>query len=200
MLRQDLEPCTNAALSQLAGASKSDAERCRWIKIEVALVLAEATGRRLGSIGHLEWQDIDLQNKTIRWRADADKRGVEWVTPMTDALVEELREFRQRLGVVGGFLFPGEKDPSRPMDRHLFDRWLSEAEAAADLPKLDGGLWHPYRRKWATERKHHSVKDVAAAGGWKDHETILRCYQQPDTETMLAVMKEPRKVRDGTVG
>jgi len=67
---------------------------------------------------------------------------------------------------------------------------------AADLPKLDGGLWHPYRRKWATERKHLSLKDVAAAGGWKDVETLLTCYQQPDDETMLAVVSEPRKLRE----
>ena len=40
---------------------------------------------------------------------------------------------------------------------------------------------------------------VPAVGGWKDHETILRCYQQPDTETMKSVMNEPRKVRDGSV-
>jgi len=28
---------------------------------------------------------------------------------------------------------------------------------------LDGGLWHAYRRKWATERKELPLKDVAAA-------------------------------------
>ena len=35
----------------------------------------------------------------------------------------------------------------------FWDRWLTEAEAQAGLTKLDGGLWHAYRRKWATERK-----------------------------------------------
>jgi hypothetical protein len=86
------------------------------------------------------------------------------------------------------------------MDRHLFDKWLRIAERRAGLPKLVGGLWHPYRRKWATERKHHSVVDVAAAGGWKDTQTLLTCYQQPDAEAMLAVMSEPRKVRDAALG
>jgi hypothetical protein len=55
-------------------------------------------------------------------------------------------------------------------------------------------------RGWrATERKHHSLKDVAAAGGWKDTETLLTCYQQPDAETLLAVMSEERKVRDAAL-
>lgn len=82
------------------------------------------------------------------------------------------------------------------MDRHLFDKWLTVAEKEAGLPKLKGTLWHAYRRKWATERKHHSLKDVAEAGGWKDTETLLTCYQQPDRKTLLAVMSEPAKVRE----
>ena len=68
------------------------------------------------------------------------------------------------------------------------------------MPKLEGGLWHPYRRKWATERKHLSLKDVAAAGGWKDHDTLLTCYQQPDQESLLAVMSEPRKLSERAAG
>jgi hypothetical protein len=44
--------------------------------------------------------------------------------------------------------------------------WLTVAEKKAKLPKLDGSLWHAYRRKWAIERKHLPLKDVAAAGGW----------------------------------
>jgi hypothetical protein len=82
---------------------------------------------------------------------------------------------------------------------HLFDKWLRVAEETAKLPKLSSGMWHPYRRMWATERKHHSLKDVAAAGGWKDTETLLTCYQQADTETLLEVMSEERKVRDATL-
>jgi hypothetical protein len=85
------------------------------------------------------------------------------------------------------------------MDRHLFDHWLCVAEREAELPKLKGGLWHPYRRKFATERKRHSLKDVAEAGGWRDIETLLQCYQQPDQEALLAVMCEPLKVTERNV-
>src|ERR1019366_1875743 len=74
-----------------------------------------------------------------------------------------------------------------------------EVEAHAELPKLVGGLWHPYRRKWATERKHHALVDVAAASGWRDTRTLLTCYQQRDVDAMLAVMREPRKVRDSAM-
>lgn len=177
----------------------SELEEMRWVKMELALVLAEATGRRLGSIRQLRWEDVDFERCTIRWRAEFDKRGKEWVVPMSDALADELREFRRRLGAITAWIFTGERKPDQPMDRHLFDKWLQAAEKKAELPKLTGGLWHPYRRKWATERKHHSLKDVAAAGGWKDTATLLTCYQQPDAETLLAVMNEPRKVRDAAL-
>jgi len=54
------------------------------------------------------------------------------------------------------------------MDRPTLAGLLETGEADAKLPKLDGGLWHPYRRKWATERKYQPLANVAAAGGWQN--------------------------------
>jgi hypothetical protein len=54
-------------------------------------------------------------------------------------------------------------------------------------------LWHACRWKRASERKHHPIADVAAAGGWKDRATLLECSQQPDEEALLAVVAGPRK-------
>lgn len=190
---------TRTAMGRLARSGSTEVERTRWIKMELALVLAEATGRRLGSIRQLRWEDVDLDHKQIRWRADADKKGRESVVPIPAELADELRVFRRRLGAVGGWVFAAERLADQPTDRHLFDKWLTVAERKAKLPKLNGGLWHPYRRKWATERKHLSLTDVAEAGGWKDTATLLTCYQQPDRESLLAVMSEPRKVRDASV-
>ena len=64
----------------------------------------------------------------------------------------------------------------------------------AEVEKLDGGLWHAYRRKWTTERKDLPLKDVAAAGEWKDATTLLTCYQHADEATMLRVMESPIKL------
>ena len=72
------------------------------------------------------------------------------------------------------------------MTKDLAREWLLEAERLAELPKLAGGAWHPCRRKWATARKHLPLKDVAAGGGWKCTEMLLRCYQQPDEDTTLS--------------
>jgi hypothetical protein len=78
----------------------------------------------------------------------------------------------------------------RPSRRHP----SRQAEAAAGVEKLEGGLWHAYRRKWATERKELPLKDVAAAGGWKDVTTLLTCYQHAEEATMLKVMASPAKL------
>lgn len=72
---------------------------------------------------------------------------------------------------------------------------MSRAEKLAGLDPLKGGDFHPYRRAWATERKHLPLTDVARAGGWRTTETLLRCYQRPDDETMYQVVSEPRKLR-----
>jgi hypothetical protein len=39
-----------------------------------------------------------------------------------------------------------------------------------------------------------SPVDVARCGGWRGPRTLLEIYQQPDDETMLAVMEHSRKV------
>lgn len=191
---------TREVLETLQREAASEAKRRSWIKVELALVLAEATGRRIGAIQQLRWEDVDFDKGVIRWRQDADKQGIERWMPMPSQLVEELRSFQRRLVVVGGPVFASPWRTNGTMHPRTLAQLLVEAEQKAGLPKLTGGVWHPYRRKWATERKHLPVIDVAQAGGWSDTQTLLTCYQQPDHETLLAVISETRKVRERGVG
>jgi hypothetical protein len=66
----------------------------------------------------------------------------------------------------------------------------------AGLEPQQGSLWHAYRRKWATERKHLPDADVAAAGGWKSTVTLKTAYQQADSETILRVVLEGHELRE----
>ena len=59
-----------------------------------------------------------------------------------------------------------------------------------------GSLWHAYRRKWVTERKHLPDVDVAQAGGWKNTVSLKTAYQQADAETMLRVVLEAGELRE----
>jgi integrase len=156
---------TRRAIRLLQSEAQSDSELRKWLVLELALVLAEATGRRLGSLRQLRWNDIDFKTDTILWRAEADKKRREWKVPMPQALREELRSFRAKLGgAFGGLLFASESDPEIPIRRDVLAKWLQQAERRAGLQKLDGSLWHAYRRAWATSRKELPTADVAAAG------------------------------------
>ena len=63
------------------------------------------------------------------------------------------------------------------------------AEELAELPSLSGGRWHPYRRLWATERRHLPAQDVAAAGGWTGTQALTTIYQRATPDKILEVVE-----------
>ena len=186
--------CVRKAARQLAAEAATERDRLRWVRLEFALVLAEATGRRIGAIRGLRWPDLKLDPPSIRWRAEHDKRRREQVVPIPDALAAEIKSFQVRLGAVGDDWVFRQIHKQQPWHRTEFDIALRKAERRAGVEPLLGGLWHPYRRKWATERKSLPLPDVMAAGGWKDAQTLLTCYQHADDETMLRVMESSAKL------
>ena len=95
-------------------------------RFRVALVIAHETGHRIGAIRQLRWSDIDLEARTIRWRAEHEKTGHEHRTPVTDEALDALEEARrQNPGIGDAPLFPAPGDPSKkrqPLtDSHLVD-------------------------------------------------------------------------------
>jgi hypothetical protein len=59
--------------------------------------------------------------------------------------------------VIGNrYLFRAPIAKGKPWSRWHARDLLERAEAAAELDPVDGGDFHPYRRKWATERKLRS--------------------------------------------
>ncbi len=139
--------------------------------LKLALVVAEGTGRRISAVRNLLWEDVDFPNSAIRWRAENDKNGYEQVVPMSDVIGGALLAQRNVKRAIGNTpVFPSPQAPLKPCSRHLLDDWLRRSYGVAELQPRPGGLWHPIRRKWVTERKDYPVKDVAAAGGWRDEQ------------------------------
>ena len=68
--------------------------------------------------------------------------------------------------------------------------WLVKAERLAGLPKMKGGVYHPYRRLFASERRHLPDLDVAAAAGWADPATMKRAYQRTDAASVLQAVQD----------
>jgi integrase len=150
--------------------------------MEALLVVANETGHRINSIRLLRWSDVNFRSAAIRWRGEQDKIGHEHVTPMVEAARLALIHQRERSSIEEhrpGCVFPSPGDAREPMSRHLARDWWERTEAAAGLARVAGRGWHSLRRKFASELKSVSLKDLCALGGWKDHNTILKCYQQP---------------------
>lgn len=181
-------------------------------RLRCMLALARYTGRRESAICQLRGSDIlrseqevgsalaalgmdesradHMPHGAIRWRSESDKQGFDEIAPLSlraRNMVDEYVIRNPRLGEA--WLFPSPKDDTKPIDRHLGRRWLERAEKLAELPKLAGGTWHPYRRLWATERKNLPDVDVAAAGGWRDTSSLRLSYQQADPVTVLQVVE-----------
>src|SRR5918994_1525001 len=70
------------AIQELASLAAREDRQVQWLRLELALVLAEATGSRLGAINGLRWSDITYKPARIHWRAGFGKRGRDRVVPV----------------------------------------------------------------------------------------------------------------------
>jgi integrase len=177
---------------------------CNLMRSDI-LLTEEQVSARLAALGRDERVAEHMPRGAIHWRAVHDKQGFDEVAPLgsqaRQALDDYLRKF-SGIGAVPLFPAPGRpaaKSENKPVDtkaaepaaidKRLITRWLLKAEAAAGLPKLDQGTFHPYRRLWATERKGYADADVAAAGGWRDTRALKMSYQQSDPASVLRVVE-----------
>lgn len=189
-----------------AQADVIDATGC----FRTMLDLAWFTGRRLGAIVALRASDVLLTREqleraladsgreedlaewpaAIRWDPEADKEGVEWIVPIPEVLRAALAEYVKARQVVGGaLLFPARGNPDTPVAKTTAYYWLRTAEKRAKLLRVERGGWHSFRRAWATARKHMPLKDVMAAGGWRDPSSLQKAYQHADARTIRDVME-----------
>lgn len=181
-------------------------------RLECMLHLARYTGRRVNAICQLQADDVFLTTDqlvralaaagmdegdaahmphgAIRFGEDHDKLGFFSVTAISGPARASLDHYLQKHPRVGAVpLFPDSKHATVPITRSAADYLLRVAERKAALPKFDRGLWHPYRRAWASERKHQPDVDTARSGGWRDLSTMKSAYQQADPATMLKVIE-----------
>src|SRR5258705_1611807 len=167
------------------------------------LALVNGTGRRIGAVTQLRYADLQLAKRksaphgAIAWPGETDKMGKAWSAPLNAAVRATLDALlAARPGLGAAYLFPAPKNAGKPVDRWLASKWLEEAQLLAKLPRLGRSLWHAYRPKLATERKHLPVQDVAMAGGWTNAATLQLIYQQPDEGMLYRVVSEPAELRE----
>ena len=165
-------------------------------RFQVALILAHETGHRIGAIRNLRWTDVELDVARVHWRAEVDKIQFDHVTPLSTAAVAALGLAQQHRPAIGdAWLLPSPSDDSKPCSRHLMKNWWKKAGESAGLQPVEGRGWHSLRRKFATELKDEPLKDLCQLGGWKDPQTVLKCYQTTDEESMREALSRRRTLK-----
>ncbi len=163
-------------------------------RFHVALVLAHETGHRIGAIRELRWDDIDIEGREVRWRAEHEKTGYEHVTPLTAEAVAALEEARSTGGgTESGPVLPSPRDAAQCMSRVSAHKWWKKAETLAGLEPRRGRGWHSLRRKFASDLMDLPLKVLCELGGWKKAQTVLRCYQQPDAVQLRKALDNRRR-------
>ena len=167
--------------------------RVDW-RFHVALVLAHETGHRIGAIRQLRWRDVDFQGRTILWRAEHEKTGFEHRTPATAEAISALALARRvNPGNGGGPVLPAPRDSSKSVSRPRAYVWWRRAERLAGLERQRGRGWHSLRRKFATDLMDLPLKVLCELGGWKEAQTVLRCYQKADHAQLRKALESRRR-------
>lgn len=197
---------TMQALYEFAEETADAKTKHLWLSIRFALMLVTFTGRRVGAVLKMRWSDVDVSDgkfmeHALRFRRENDKKDKLRYIPFVEQLEAIFDEAKRELGGDGDDpIFGQVNDRTKPLAADGVRKRLLEAEARAKQPKLKRGLWHPYRRKWASERRHLPVKDVMEAGGWDDYQTFLHCYTMTTPASLAAVINSPvRLTKDGTL-
>jgi integrase len=172
--------------------------------VELFLLITHETGHRRTAVGRLRWSDIDFTEParaTVRWRSEHDKIGLDHTVPLSKEATEALQLARRRSARIGdGWVFPSPTEPEKPIRSDLLRDWWQKLEKLAGLQRIDRRGWHSLRRKFATELKHDTpLADLCYLGGWKDPNTVLKCYMKPDEKTMRSALSKraERRVAGG---
>ena len=138
-----------------------------------------------------------MPNGAVRWRPKTTSRGTRTlrrISRQARAALERYLRTHPRVGDV--WIFPQSNHPDRPTNTLLARHLLVRAEARAELPRVDRGAFHAYRRLFASERKHLPDVDLMRTGGWRDLATMKRSYQQADPATTLRVIENEPETRE----
>ncbi len=167
--------------------------RVGWL-FHVALVLAHETGHRIGAIRKLRWSEIDMDGAVILWRAEHEKTGYEHRTPVTAEALSVLEKALAMNSGAGNWpVLPAPRDASKCVGSSRVHAWWIRAEKLAGLEPKPGRGWHSLRRKFACDLMDLPLKVLCELGGWKDAQTVLRCYQQADeVQLRKALDSRPR--------
>lgn len=191
--REESPKRTPVTLEQYGTLRSVAATMSPWL--ECFVVLAYETGHRAASLRQLRWSDVDFDGQRIHWRAEADKIGFDHFTPLREEALAILRREQGRTQRIGdAWVFPAARDASQPRSEHALGNAFKLLARRAGLPEGLRMGWHSFRRRFATDLKEKSLREVMALGGWKNSATVLMVYQQPEEAVQRAMLEDRPKL------
>lgn len=118
-------------------------------RMAVVMTICRETRRRMNSVRNLALTDIDLDARTVTWRAEFDKARKTRTVKVSKRTVEAIREaLEHRLadGVADSiWLFPASQDRTRAVPGTSLHNWMKRAKKAAGL-NIRGLGFHSEKR------------------------------------------------------
>lgn len=152
--------------------AKLDPKDVRQWRAYVLTVLLAYCGPRQTAARSLEWDDIDFEKGTIRWRAKTDKMGVERFQPIPAPVAEALEialHWRGFEGYEGPLVFFSVQDRGRkkgqPWTYQAYIAQLHAAEARAGVASILYRGAHGFRRGIAGD-VHEATGSMRSAADW----------------------------------
>ncbi len=132
------------------------------------LMLAYGTGLRLSELCHLRVEHIDSAADRMCIRVVQGKGAKDRYVPLSPDVLEMLRAW-WRVARPRPWLFAAARDPSKPLDVEMAQRWYRAACAHAGITKR-GGI-HTLRHCWATHLLEAGV-DLHSLSQWLGHRHV----------------------------
>ncbi len=134
------------------------------------LMLAYGSGLRLSELCHLRVSDIDSHADRMCIRVEQGKGAKDRYVPLAQDLLEVLRHWWPRSQPrPRQWLFPGQRDGSRPTNEATAQKWYYAARDAAGITK-SGGI-HMLRHCYATHMLEAGA-DLYTLSRWLGHNHV----------------------------
>ena len=187
-LRHDL-PLELHEIQKLILATKSP-------RMRLLLQLLPQTGLRLNEALQLKVADIDFEKGWIRVRAETTKNKKAREVPLIPELKDAIQSYLKNRKVDSPYLFPNEKDPSKPMrEKYVYDN-LHSLLKRLGLDRRDpsgvGYLIHPHVfRKWFKTQLEGAGVNPLLVERWMGHKRgIEAIYYLPNREMIQEAVEK----------
>lgn len=111
--------------------------------LEPMIILSLKTGIRRGAMFHLEWRDVDFDNRVITVRAEICKNGKMRRIPLSETAYNTLLKWREQCSSEG-IIFPSPQT-GKELD-NVSTSWGNLMKAA----KIENFRWHDMRHTFAS--------------------------------------------------